>query len=92
MDHGFHVYPANIRARADYGMMGEEPRSSGLSHLSLRAAGDEAISQFIDFSNNEIAALTATLRSRLTAHRNDKQMGFAARGIFRCRSLLRSMT
>jgi len=47
--------------------------------MSLRGAvGDEAISQFIDFSKNKIAALTATLRSRLTAHRNDKQMGFAS--------------
>jgi len=47
--------------------------------MSLRgAAGDEAISQFIDFSKNKIAALTATLRSRLTAHRNDKQIGFAS--------------
>jgi len=47
--------------------------------MSLRgAAGDEAISQFNDFWKNEIAALTATLRSRLTAHRNDKQMSFAS--------------
>jgi len=51
-----------------------------LPHLSLRGAtGDEAISQFIDLSKNEIAALTATLRSRLTAHRNDKQMSLASR-------------
>jgi len=45
---------------------------------SRRGKLDEAISQFIDFSKNKIAALTATLRSRLTAHRNDKQISFAS--------------
>ncbi len=47
--------------------------------MSLRGAtGDEAIPSFIDPVQNEIAALTATLRSRLTAHCNDNQEGFAS--------------